>query len=442
MLTRLRTHLSQSPSGWVAHLIALVAVAAPATALGLSSTQVIWLGDTLPVVPTVVQFHTHGNRDLSGYLSVPRAGRWAVFPPEDREPYCVRRGADGASLYSSYPAGMEVFAWPFVLAASAAGQPIDGDDCQFWIERAAATVTGGLCGGLFFLAGLHLGRPGPAFVMSVLFATGSVVFTTLTQLLWQQTGVVFWMLVILLVELRARGQPGWKGTAGQSLACALMLACRPSAVTFLIPFGVWVLARNWRRGVVLPALAGVLYLPWAVMYHRIYGSPFGPSMAFLGQTWTPAANVLGVLFSPGRGLFVYQPWIGLLPLLLKQSVRTDPDRPLPPGWYPFGLAFLACHTLLVGSWGVWWGGYCWGSRLAAEVVPVAGLLCVRPVGWLMARWWGCAVLAIVAAVGVAVHAPYVYGVGGEWNIDRDIDAHPGHLWDWRNPPFRQPGANG
>jgi hypothetical protein len=435
MLTRVSDHLSRRPNGWAAVAIA-AAVAVSTATLGLTREQPVWVADTLPVVPTVVQMHRHGTRDLSAYLVPPRQGRWSMWSPEGTDPYCLRPGPDGTGRYSSYPAGMEVFAWPAVLIAGAKGWPIEQDWCQVNLERQTAAVVGGLCVGLFFLAALHVGRPAAAFVTTLLLATGSVVPSTLTQLLWQQTGVVFFILVVLLVELRSRGQPGRSGLFVQALACSLMLVCRPSAVTFLVPFGIWVLVRDRRRGFLLPVLAGVAYLPWAAMYYTLYRTPFGPSMTFLDEhPWALLANAHAVLFCPGRGLFVYQPWTWLTFLLLSRSVRTDPDRRLPAGWYAFCVAFAACHVALVGSWAYWWGGYCWGSRLVAEVVPVAGLLAVRPVGWLLKRWWGCGVLAAVAAVGIYLHAVYLYLGAGWWDALVAVDQNPHRLWDWRNPPF-------
>jgi hypothetical protein len=150
--------------------------------------------------------------------------------------------------------------------------------------------------------------------------------------------------------------------------------------------------------------------------------------------WTPLANVGGVLVSPARGLFVYQPWMWVLPLLCLRRVRGGAGR-FPAGWYAFAFAVLACHVLMVGSWPVWWGGCCWGSRLAAEVIPVAGLLALNPIAWLLGRRWGWAVLALAGAAGVMTHLPYLYGDGGWWNSVADIDAHPERLWDWQNPPF-------
>jgi hypothetical protein len=214
-----------------------------------------------------------------------------------------------------------------------------------------------------------------------------------------------------------------------------MLACRPSAVTFLVPFGLWILARDWRRGVVMPVVAAAAFLPWAASYYALYRQPFGPSMGFLAEQWFPGENIGGVLFSPGRGLLVYQPWIVLLGLLVLRSARVG-DRPLPPGWAGFAAGTLLLHVLLIGSWPMWWGGFCYGSRLAAEVVPVAGLLAVRPIGWLFHTSWGWAVVAAVGVLGFAVHAPCAYYDAWLWNaVPVSADAHPERLWDWSRPPF-------
>jgi hypothetical protein len=434
MLTRCSDELSRNPGGRLAWILALITLAVPTTTIALTTTARVILADTLPVVPTVVQMYHHGTRDLSRFTEHPRPGRWDVFDPTDHTPYCVRRAADGTGKYSSYPAGMEVFAWPLVLGADVIGLNLENDWNLLAIEEASAAVVGGMCVALFFLIALRIGSPAAAWVTAFMFATGSVVHSVLTQLLWQQTGVVFWMLVVLLVELRDK-RPGIRAAVLQGIACSLMLACRPSAVTFLIPFGIWVLLRDVRRGALVPVVAAIGYLPWAAMYWAIYHTPFGPSMTFLEQNWTPAANVLGVLLSPGRGLFIYQPWMWLTLLLLVPRIRRDPERPLPSGWYAFALAVMLGHVILVGSWGVWWGGYTWGSRLASEVVPLAALLAARPVGWLLRRWCGVLMLIAIAIIGIMLHTDYTYGPGGRWNVHADIDQHPEMLWNWKDVPF-------
>ena len=343
---------------------------------------------------------------------------------------------------------MELFAWPGVIAARATGQDPEERATRYRIEVAAAAFVAAASLALFFLTALRFGPPAAAWAVTFLLASGSVFPTTLGQLLWQQTGVVFWSTVVLFVEFRATGRVAATGTILQGIACAMMVACRPSAATFVLPFGAWVLAHDPRRAALLVVASAVAYLPWAALYQVTYGQPVGPALGFVagghasdaymptGNGWEFGRHLGGVLFSPGRGLFVYQPWLVLTSLLLARAVRSDPGRPLPRGWYVFAITFVLFQLVVIGSWRVWWGGICWGSRLAAEVVPVCGLLAVRPSRWLLGRSWGCAVLVVVALAGVAVHAPAMFGTALNWNNrSPGVNSDPSLLWDWNNPPF-------
>jgi hypothetical protein len=433
-LSRLADAIAREPNGKLAALIAAFGVALPATISQSFTTDRVWTGDTIPLVPTVVELWTHGDRELSRYLPGNGYFRWDVCGRG--KTYFVREVPGAPGAYSTYPAGMEPFAWPGVLLADTLGFDLTSDVVLQWIEKLSAAVLSGVCLALFFLIALHVGTPGAAFAVTVLLVTGSVFTSTLGMLLWQQGGVVFWMLLTLLIEFRSGGKPGWAGALFQGVACGSMLACRPSAVTFLIPFGLWVFARDWRRGVTVPLVAGVAFVPWAVVYYSLYRNPFGPAMGFLDAHWYPGRFVDGVLFSPARGLFVFQPWLVLLVLLIGRRARADVDRTLPTGWAVFAITIAAAHVFLVGSWQVWWGGFCYGSRLAAEVVPVAALFVVRPVGWLLETRWGWAVVAAVGVVGFAVHAPCAYYDAWLWNaLPISADAHPERLWDWSDPPF-------
>src|SRR5204863_8925176 len=117
----------------------------------------------------------------------------------------------------------------------------------------------------------------------------------------------------------------------------------------------------------------------------MYGTLLGPSSGQLaGWNWSfaNAGSLTAVLLSPGRGLLVYQPWIMLIALNLLPDLRGDriaPDRAAaPPGWAAYCIGALVLHLALISSWKCWWGGYCWGSRLAAEAVPLMALLCLKP----------------------------------------------------------------
>ncbi|MCI0458800.1 MAG: hypothetical protein L0Z62_17715 [Gemmataceae bacterium] len=415
---------------------ALVLVVLPAALLLLSNGRTIGWGDSWPVVPTAGSLVTEGNWEISEFVgAVPASYRVADW---GGQPYCVTQTS--GSVYSSYPAGMVVFAAPVALAARLTGADLTRPRVQERLEKWTAAWVAACCLGLFFLVALHLDGPSAAAVTTFLLAVGSVVFSTVGQALWQHGGVIFWSLVVLLVEFRSGGRPSLAGGVLQGAGCSLMVACRLSAALFVIPFGLWVLARSPRRAAVVGASAALAYLPWAMLYDSIYGTPFGPSagqMAGANWAWTSEA-FLGVLVSPARGLLVYQPWLilGALTFLPLGWLRPagQADGPAPRGWHWFCLTVIGLQVGLVAGWCCWWGGHCWGSRLLAEVVPLGALLCVRPIGMLCRRRAGRVVLAGLALTAFLIHAVGVYWEPC-WEVRVGLDRNPEVLWSWSRPPF-------
>jgi hypothetical protein len=90
---------------------------------------------------------------------------------------------------------------------------------------------------------------------------------------------------------------------------------------------------------------------------------------------------------------------------------------------------------LVSAWRGWWGGYCWGSRLLAEVVPLLALLCLPALAVLWRRAWGCRLVVAAGVLSFLLHLPAVHYQADEWNIDRKIDSNPARLWSWGDAPF-------
>jgi hypothetical protein len=183
--------------------------------------------------------------------------------------------------------------------------------------------------------------------------------------------------------------------------------------------------------------------PWALLNLSIYGTPLGPSteQASAGL-WTASDPTawLGVLFSPTHGLAVYQPWllVGLLGAASALRNRMPaPRTALPPGWQAWALATIGLHLTLVSSWRCWWGGWCWGSRLTSEIVPLAALLALAPIGLLLASARGRAVVLALAVVSAVVHVPSVYLRQGRWYGENDRQGDRAH-WSWAAPPFLFP----
>jgi hypothetical protein len=73
--------------------------------------------------------------------------------------------------------------------------------------------------------------------------------------------------------------------------------------------------------------------------------------------------------------------------------------------------------------------------LAADIVPLAALLCVRPIAVL----WNCAggrcVVLCFALFAACLHVPAVYRKQDLWNSYPPVGERVERLWSWRAAPF-------
>lgn len=420
-------------------LFVLCFVTLPAFLLFLSNHRSLGTGDTWPVIPTACSLITHGTADLTPYLDVAPGS----YSSSGEIPYCTLRRNNG--VYSSYPSGMVAFALPVVGVAKLVGADLHQPRTQQRLEKWTAALVAAASLGLFFALALQLVDFAPAGVTTFLLATGSVVFSTNAQALWQHGGGVFWSLLIVLIEFRRERSPVPYGTVWQGVACAMMLACRLNSVAFLLPFGMWTLWRSARRGFLLAACAGLAFLPWACGYEFLYGTALGPSsQQMAGDYWSTNLweSGLGVLISPGRGLLVYQPWMFLglavqVPTLRRRRAALQ-GLPTPPGWMLFCGTVIVLHFMIIAAWRVWWGGHCWGSRLCAEIVPLAALCCLRPIATLWESSLGRGLVVAVALLSACMHLPAVYRQAANWDNRVQVNHHPETLWSWSHPPFLEP----
>jgi hypothetical protein len=409
----------------------------PAMSLYLSNDHFEPIGDSAPVVPTAVSLITEGNSDLNEFC---RDGLWGGYRERYGSlPFFLQKRGD--AVYSRYPSGMVPFALPLVGLSWLAGGHLDDPSAHLRLEKLTASAVAAVSLGVFFILALHLVRPAPALATTAILAVSSGMFSTVGQNLWQHDGVIFWSLLVLLLEFR---RPGPWGTVLQGVACGMMAACRLTSAAFLVPFGASVLVRSPLRAAVLVGAAAVTYLPWAWYYASVYGSPLGPSAGQVaGSLWSAEVLVpmAGVLISPGRGLVVYQPWVVLALLAALPSVRRAAARqggtPGPAGWEWACLASLSLQVLIASAWWCWWGGWCWGSRLVMESVPLCALVCARPIAVLGRSGRGRCLVFSLAALGTLTQVPCVYLDGFRWNAGQGTRPWEA-VWSWSRAPFLAP----
>ncbi|OJW17856.1 MAG: hypothetical protein BGO49_30660 [Planctomycetales bacterium 71-10] len=414
---------------------AVAFVAAPFFLFEASNGGTLGTFDTRPVTPTAVSLIRDGDVDLREFEGL----RPPLLRTRDGV-RCYSFQEVGGRIVSAYPSGMVPFAVLAALPARAMGADLDSAATLRYLEKATASAVAALALGLAFLVASRLATARGGAATALLLATGSGFLTNVGLGLWQHGGVVVWLLAALLVECARDGRPGRRATAFQGFALAQMVACRPTAGLLAALFGLWALARSPRRGLWLGACGAMGLAPWlgfhAWIYHDLRGPATIHAHAGTAGYWSffAAWPMLGVLFSPARGLFVYQPWAVLAVVGVAAWARHGFRRPSgdvgPPGWRAFCLAAVVLHVVLIAAWWEWAGGYCYGSRLMIDALPPLALL-AAPVAAALARTRrGVATLAALALLGFAIHVPCIAFEAHRWNLERPRD-----LWSWSHAPF-------
>src|SRR5262249_59262564 len=125
--------------------------------------------------------------ELSRYVDI--YSQLGLFTSDGQRPYFCRRTSSG--IYSSYPLGMVPFVLPVAAAAHLCGADLDQPKVHDRLEKWTAAWLTALCLGLFFHLALQLAPPNPAWMTTVILATGSAMFTPVGQALWQHGGGLF-----------------------------------------------------------------------------------------------------------------------------------------------------------------------------------------------------------------------------------------------------------
>ena len=110
-------------------------------------------------------------------------------------------------------------------------------------------------------------------------------------------------------------------------------------------------------------------------------------------------GLFGILFSPGKSLFLFNPLtiFGFLSFML--FLRAQKKEALLFGW------LIISHLLLIASWHSWQGGMSWGPRLMLVVLPYM----ILPVGFLLCEYKAFIKTPVVVALvlGIVIQLPSV-----------------------------------
>lgn len=344
---------------------------------------------------------------------------------------------------SVFPPGISILALPVLAPFVILGaSPADGT-LVIRAGHLAAALIETLAALLLWSVLLRFTSTRWALGLVLLYWLGTSVRTIASQALWQHAGVHLAIALSLWIVLHDRPISLARELAG-GIVLGLGVVVRQT--TALIAIGIsgaghrrlgWphVSAQRFRASLVF--LAGVVIgaLPLALYDQIAFGSPFEQGYGLKPFITPPLEGLYGLLLSPSRGLFVYEPWTlaALASFVLawrRSGPVTERLRTLSITW----VLFLIGYAL----YAEWWGGRVFGPRFLDDFAPVL----IVALGWgisqgpLTPTW---ARIAFFAAAGWSLllfnAAALVYDPNGWDTVPTNVNFDPSRLFSWGDPQW-------
>ena len=322
----------------------------------------------------------------------------------------------GGLTYSPYGWGQSLAAIP-LYALSRLGDTLwSGWEDQLMARMFVQSLNA------FFLAALavvliEFGRdlglnPKIAILTGAAFGFGTMVWPYVNTF-YSEPATAFCLLcaVYALHRFERTRCRAWAFWAGLSLGCSAVF--RITSLIAMPALGIylgWTLLQQWRAehrwdalAVVYAVLGGMPGAALVILYNVLrFGHPLALSYTASQIGWdTPVLNGLyGLLFSPGKGLFVYNPILllgvgGMLLLWARHRGLT----------LLIGILVVS-YVLFHAPYSFWTGGWNWGPRFLIPIIP----LLMLPVGFFLQEIRGKAVWLLTGtliALSVLIQLPAV-----------------------------------
>ena len=371
----------------------------------------------------------HGG-DLTEYL-----------PIIEKEEFYSIEYPDGRPR-TGYPIGTALLAMPAVVVIAwlrpewAEGLP---NGVPVRSEQFIASIVGAAAGVVFYWLILsQFQSQAIALASTAIFSFGTSIWSTATRALWPHGPLVLMLVITMLLLVRARLRPELVQYVALPLAMAYLI--RPTAVVSIAVLSIYVLLFHRAWFVRYMCWAMLVALPWIAYNFTVYGGPlpaYYSREAFSAQTRF-VEGLLGNLFSPSRGLFVFSPVLLFALSGFVLALRVRVHRPLN---IAYG-AIIVGNSIIIGAASMWWGGHSFGPRFMTDIIPFLVYFTafnfrlpetIRPRTQIAVS----AVVAVLALASLTIHAQGALRYETwKWNATpNDIDQNTSRAWDWLDPQF-------
>jgi hypothetical protein len=332
--------------------------------------------------------------------------------PED---LCFVRDSAGRML-PVHPVGMALFAAPIQailwLIAWISGLSVDVSAPGFLLVRATLEKLSAC----FFVAlsTFYLYRTLAFFVseslavrVAVLYTFGSSALSTLSQGLWQHTGINLILIYLAHFFLRhERPLPRGREYVVY-VAFALLCGIRPTTIPLVAIMVVAFIRLFGLPRVSSLVVVGSVLVPiilWnVVIFHSVLGGYVHFAHRRVQLSLSECISRLGlILFSPQRGFVTFNPFT-LFSLFVWAPFRVSSGKRRVV--VAALLACIVCHYALCSTNPEWHGGYTFGPRYMLDVLAPTFLIAGIGFNHIQGRWPRSADIAcaLVAVISIALH---------------------------------------
>ncbi len=410
----------------------------------LINGKLIGSGDTVPARYLPLSVLREGDFDLDEFrfLYSPDALlphdpiRHFVIPPKEASPPYYLQNMNGHYV-SIYPVGSAILALPFYLL-SALGTVNVQSLVIVELEKVSAASIVALSAMVLYAALRLLIGERIALLATIAYGFGSSSLSASSQALWQHGGSQLALAGSLYCLIRARKDSRWAACAGFPLGFALI--CRPSDIGIVLPLVLYVLI--YYRHAIWPFLiSGLPPALFQILYNIIYFSHPLRSQYPLsdGSRWNMSVwdSFTGLLFSPARGLFIYSPifLFSLIGIVLVWKKHGDP-------FYRYISVGIALEIFLLSMWKGWWGGFCYGPRLLADLTPALAIFFCPLKDWLLNSRTSRVLFTWLLIWSISAHAMGAFVDDGTWTATRQVKGFPNQLWSWSDNQLINPIRSG
>lgn len=422
----------------LAVFVALLLFAGVFLAYNASSNKTIT--DSRWSIHVVTSLMRHGDVNLDEYRDIVEQNDFYLVSEKDGHLYYYMPLAPYV-LATPVVALLQLYSqdlWGYDLAETIAQKPHYSASAQKFI---ASLYTAAAVACIFLVALVATRSWGAAIAAALILAFGTSAWSVASRVLWPHgPSMLALAATLLFLEL---GRENKRYVPFAALPLALAYVIRPTNCVSVVLLTLYVLVRHPRKFLFFLLCALPVALVFFGYSYWIYDAPLPPYFDANRLTFPIywRESLLGNLFSPARGLFIYSPFLIFCFysawLKLRAKAFSGLDATL---WL-----IVILHCAVIVSFPDWYGGHSYGPRYLSDMLPFLVYLLLptlqRMGFWLKRESAGDVVLAVIFTflVGWSVFVHY-RGANEEatwrWNAEPvDVNVATERLWDWQHPQF-------